>query len=64
MPKYLSFKHEGVKIDSKMSPSNHDLVAYIMNNDIWVKYIVTGDEQRLTFANQGRESLIISSLSV
>ncbi|XP_077968391.1 dipeptidyl peptidase 9-like [Styela clava] len=62
-PKYLQFKHDGVKIDPKMAPNNIDVVAYIMNNDIWVKHIVTGDEKRLTFANKGDKDNIKEPIS-
>lgn len=51
-------------MDPKMSPSNCDLVAYTMNNDIWVKHIVSGDERRLTFANTGAFCVVFSSMLI
>ena len=43
-------------MDSKICPSNTNIVSFIENGDIWVSNIITGREMRLTFVrNSGRD---------
>lgn len=37
------------KMDSKICPSNSNIISFIENGDIWVSNIITGLEMRLTF---------------
>lgn len=41
------------KMDSKLCPCNPNLAAFIHRNDIWVTNLETGEERRLTHANNG-----------
>lgn len=41
-------------LDPQICPYNSDLIAYISGCDIWVTHTVSGHEQRLTFAHDGR----------
>lgn len=55
VPKYITFKRRTVRIDPTLCPHNNELVAYVEDNDLWVKNIVSGDEKRLTYAHKGNK---------
>lgn len=47
------------KMDSKICPSNTNIISFIENGDIWVSNIVTGLEMRLTFVrNTSRDDSV------
>ena len=43
-------------MDAKLCPCDPNLVAFIHRNDIWINNIVTEEERRLTYTNQGTPS--------
>ena len=43
-------------MDAKLCPCDPNLVAFIHRNDVWVNNIVTEEEMRLTYTNQGSPS--------
>ena len=43
-------------MDAKLCPCDPNLVAFIHRNDVWVNNIVTEEERRLTYTNQGSPS--------
>lgn len=51
------------KMDSKLCPCNSNLAAFIHRNDIWVSNLETGQELRLTHANNGSTNPIEETLS-
>ncbi|XP_017469949.1 PREDICTED: dipeptidyl peptidase 9 [Rhagoletis zephyria] len=50
-------------LDPQICPQNSDLIAYISGSDIWVTHTVSGHEERLTFAHDGRRSIADDPLS-
>ncbi|TMW51961.1 hypothetical protein DOY81_002951 [Sarcophaga bullata] len=47
----------------QICPQNSDLIAYISESDIWVTHTLSGHEERLTFAHDGRRSFADDPLS-
>lgn len=43
-------------MDAKLCPCDPNLVAFIHRNDIWIHNIITEEERRLTYTNQGSPS--------
>uniref|UniRef100_A0A1B0AJ65 Dipeptidyl peptidase 9 n=1 Tax=Glossina pallidipes TaxID=7398 RepID=A0A1B0AJ65_GLOPL len=50
-------------LDPQICPQNSDLIAYISGCDIWVTHTLSGHEERLTFAHDGRRSFTDDPLS-
>ncbi|XP_005178587.1 dipeptidyl peptidase 9 [Musca domestica] len=50
-------------LDPQICPQNSDLIAYISGCDIWVTHTLSGHEERLTFAHDGRRSFADDPLS-
>lgn len=43
-------------MDPKLCPCDPNLVAFVHCNDVWVNNIITEEERRLTYTNQGSAS--------
>jgi hypothetical protein len=54
--------HES-KMDPKLCPCNSNLAAFVHRNDIWVANLETGQELRLTHANNGSTNSIEEPVS-
>eukprot|EP00111_Clytia_hemisphaerica_P018750 TCONS_00055458-protein len=55
-PRLVSPNMLSSKMDSKICPSNTNIISFIESGDIWVSNIITGHEMRLTFVrNAGRD---------
>ncbi|XP_040570209.1 dipeptidyl peptidase 9 [Lepeophtheirus salmonis] len=50
-------KVQGAILNASMCPANPDLIASVINGDIWIIHAVSGDEVRVTFYHKGNESL-------
>ncbi|XP_075146421.1 dipeptidyl peptidase 9 [Haematobia irritans] len=50
-------------LDPQICPQNSDLIAYISGCDIWVTHTLSGHEERLTFAHDGRRTFADDPLS-
>lgn len=48
-------------MDSKLCPSNANIVSFIHNGDIWVVNTFTGHEMRLTFVRSNTRDDAISA---
>ena len=53
IPEELNSQTRETKMDAKLCPCDPNLVAFIHRNDIWINNIVTEEERRLTYTNQG-----------
>uniref|UniRef100_A0A8C6WJ11 dipeptidyl-peptidase IV n=1 Tax=Neogobius melanostomus TaxID=47308 RepID=A0A8C6WJ11_9GOBI len=47
----------GTRMDPKICPGNHNFIAFINNNDLWMANIKTGEERRLTFCHKGLDNV-------
>ncbi|RMX59988.1 hypothetical protein pdam_00001080 [Pocillopora damicornis] len=56
IPEELHSQTSETKMDAKLCPCDPNLVAFIHRNDVWVNNIVTEEERRLTYTNQGSPS--------
>ncbi|XP_020608340.1 dipeptidyl peptidase 9-like [Orbicella faveolata] len=56
IPEELNSQTSETKMDAKLCPCDPNLVAFIHRNDIWINSIVTEEERRLTYTNQGTPS--------
>ncbi|CAD6996342.1 unnamed protein product [Ceratitis capitata] len=62
-PRQLRTCPQWAALDPQICPQNSDLIAYISGSDIWVTHTVSGHEERLTFAHDGRRSIADDPLS-
>ena len=57
-PNELRIFQSSAAIDPQICPQNSDLVAYVCNGDIWVIHSLSGHGERLTYAHDGRKSIV------
>lgn len=50
-------------LDPQICPQNSDLIAYVSGGDIWVTHTLSGHDERLTYAHDGRRSFADDPLS-
>uniref|UniRef100_A0A8D3D6P8 dipeptidyl-peptidase IV n=1 Tax=Scophthalmus maximus TaxID=52904 RepID=A0A8D3D6P8_SCOMX len=55
-PSEIKSQNSGTRMDPKICPGDPDFIGFIINNDIWVTNIKTGEERRLTFCHKGSEN--------
>ncbi|XP_015766566.1 PREDICTED: dipeptidyl peptidase 9-like [Acropora digitifera] len=56
VPEELPSQTTETKMDPKLCPCDPNLVAFVHCNDVWVNNIITEEERRLTYTNQGSAS--------
>ena len=65
MPPYLPNKIDSgfdfIKMNPQMCPSNHNLVAYVSDGDVWVCNLLNGLEIRLTDVKLNRGNKIVAA---
>uniref|UniRef100_A0A673CCA2 dipeptidyl-peptidase IV n=1 Tax=Sphaeramia orbicularis TaxID=375764 RepID=A0A673CCA2_9TELE len=56
-PVEIKTQCSGTRMDPKICPGNHDFIAFINNNDLWIANIKTGEERRLTYCHKGVDNV-------
>ncbi|XP_055378183.1 dipeptidyl peptidase 8 [Condylostylus longicornis] len=62
-PSQLRICTNWAALDPQICPQNSDLVAYVSGGDIWVTHTMTGQDDRLTLAHDGRRNFVDDPLS-
>ncbi|CAD7092052.1 unnamed protein product [Hermetia illucens] len=62
-PSQLRICPQWAAIDPQICPQNSDLIAYVSGGDIWVTHTLSGHDERLTYAHDGRRSFVDDPLS-
>lgn len=62
-PSQIRICQNWAALDPQICPHNSDLIAYNSGGDIWVTHTISGHEERLTYAHEGRKSFENDPLS-